>query len=357
MIRAYPWDRLPQVRGRDLPRLRAASRFAVGKLLPRHRSILGDVEITTGIPRIVGSGDEMLPLADPTAVTLALLSSSTILATVTVPGSLVRRLAWYVIDEGRQSARSGDSFDRAVGEICAPRPTTWVERGILAFAACALLDTRFPGVAVEVLDRANNPLCEGASPVAVPLSVAVAGSTHWSILIIAESTRICAPMAAPCTGHWAGRAFRIDGISVQMDVLVGSGRVPFDELAGLRSRDVLVLHSTGSGALLAVGRGAVPVSLDRDTGRVIVRGTYERGAPMNEMTAEDIVVEVSCRVGTVSLSVRRVLELAPGQVLRLDRPLGGPVDIVCGSQLIGRGELVDVDGEIGVRVLSLTGSP
>lgn len=75
---------------------------------------------------------------------------------------------------------------------------------------------------------------------------------------------------------------------------------------------------------------------------------------MDEAVAEDVTVEVACQLGAVQLSARQVLELAPGQVLSLERPLGGPVELVVGTRVIGRGEIVDVDGELGVRVLSLS---
>jgi len=48
-----------------------------------------------------------------------------------------------------------------------------------------------------------------------------------------------------------------------------------------------------------------------------------------------------------------VLELAPGQVLALGRPAAGQVELVLGRQVIGTGELIDVDGELAVRVLAL----
>ena len=74
---------------------------------------------------------------------------------------------------------------------------------------------------------------------------------------------------------------------------------------------------------------------------------------MNEAIADDVTVELACQLGTVTMTARQVLELAPGRVLDLARPLGGPVDLVAGGKIIGRGELVDVDGELGVRVTSL----
>jgi len=38
-------------------------------------------------------------------------------------------------------------------------------------------------------------------------------------------------------------------------------------------------------------------------------------------------------------------------VIPVGRPLHGPVDLTVGGRVVARGELVDVDGELGVRVL------
>jgi flagellar motor switch/type III secretory pathway protein FliN len=53
------------------------------------------------------------------------------------------------------------------------------------------------------------------------------------------------------------------------------------------------------------------------------------------------------------MSVAELLALAPGAVIGLGRPLGAPVELCAGEKLLARGELVDVDGELGVKVTEL----
>ena len=74
---------------------------------------------------------------------------------------------------------------------------------------------------------------------------------------------------------------------------------------------------------------------------------------MSELLFDDASVVISCVVGRISLSVREVLALQPGQVLPLAIPVGSHVDIVCGEQPLARGQLVDIEGELGVQVLSV----
>ena len=81
----------------------------------------------------------------------------------------------------------------------------------------------------------------------------------------------------------------------------------------------------------------------------------------NESVAVDegrlaaLEVEVVAEMGRVVLSGREIARLTTGSVVQLGRPLGGPVDLVAGGKLIARGELVDVEGEIGVRIIEMLG--
>jgi flagellar motor switch/type III secretory pathway protein FliN len=64
-------------------------------------------------------------------------------------------------------------------------------------------------------------------------------------------------------------------------------------------------------------------------------------------------VPVVCRLGQVELTLAELVQLAPGAIVALGQPLGGVVDLCAGDRVVARGELVDVDGELGVRVTEL----
>ena len=68
---------------------------------------------------------------------------------------------------------------------------------------------------------------------------------------------------------------------------------------------------------------------------------------------DDAHVELTVGLGTTRMSLRQVYELSIGQVVTLGRPLGGPFDVRAAGKLVGKGELVDVDGELAVRIVSL----
>ena len=69
--------------------------------------------------------------------------------------------------------------------------------------------------------------------------------------------------------------------------------------------------------------------------------------------ADDLSIPLAVVAGEVSLSARALLELAPGAVLALGRPLAGAVELWAGGRRIARGELVEVEGALGVRIAEL----
>lgn len=69
---------------------------------------------------------------------------------------------------------------------------------------------------------------------------------------------------------------------------------------------------------------------------------------------DDVSVALVVELGRVSVSAADVMQLRAGQVIELSRAPGDPVDLVVDGKRIGKGELVEVDGELGVRILSLS---
>ena len=64
----------------------------------------------------------------------------------------------------------------------------------------------------------------------------------------------------------------------------------------------------------------------------------------------DIDAAVVVELGRLRLNTSQVVRLRAGQVLRLSRGPTDPVDLVVGNKIFARGELVEVEGELGVRL-------
>ncbi len=64
----------------------------------------------------------------------------------------------------------------------------------------------------------------------------------------------------------------------------------------------------------------------------------------------DVSVTLALEVGRTKVSVRDLLQLAPGSILELDRLAGEPLDLLVNGVRIARGEVVIVNDKFGVRL-------
>ena len=72
--------------------------------------------------------------------------------------------------------------------------------------------------------------------------------------------------------------------------------------------------------------------------------------------ANEPQVDLRIELGRTRLQPDDAQQLRGGSVVLLDEPVGQPAAIYAADQLIGRGEIVVVDGKIGVRMTELTES-
>jgi flagellar motor switch protein FliN len=67
----------------------------------------------------------------------------------------------------------------------------------------------------------------------------------------------------------------------------------------------------------------------------------------------DVQINLSVEVGRIPLTVREVLSLGPGHVIELQRSASEPVEVHANGRCIGRGEIVVVGEQFGVRITEL----
>ena len=67
----------------------------------------------------------------------------------------------------------------------------------------------------------------------------------------------------------------------------------------------------------------------------------------------DVDLDVSIELGSSMLSIKRILELAPGSIVELDRMAGEPVDLLVNNKVVAKGEVVVIDENFGIRIVSL----
>jgi flagellar motor switch protein FliN len=66
-----------------------------------------------------------------------------------------------------------------------------------------------------------------------------------------------------------------------------------------------------------------------------------------------ITLRMSVEVGSASLTLADVLSLGEGQVVELDRQANDLLDILVNGTLIAKGEIVEVNGRYGIRVVDV----
>jgi type III secretion system YscQ/HrcQ family protein len=67
----------------------------------------------------------------------------------------------------------------------------------------------------------------------------------------------------------------------------------------------------------------------------------------------DIPMSVVVELGRVRLTADEVIRLRQGQLIELGRSPSDPVDLVVAGRLLAKGELVEIDGALGVKILGL----
>ena len=79
--------------------------------------------------------------------------------------------------------------------------------------------------------------------------------------------------------------------------------------------------------------------------------------PQDNMKTQGLVddarLPIEIRLGEVSVRFEQLAQLQPGHVLSLDKPLQSPVELVAQGRVVGTAELVNIEGRLGARVLTL----
>lgn len=92
-------------------------------------------------------------------------------------------------------------------------------------------------------------------------------------------------------------------------------------------------------------------SVDMDPVKPGPTGTPDPDANLNLIL--DIPVELKVEIGNSRLTIREVLNLAPGSIIELDRTAGSPADLIVNGARVGQGDVVVVDESYGIRISKL----
>lgn len=285
---------------------------AVGLVIEANeRRIL--VELEAGLSTALAARVLQRPpprLLDPTHPAPAALSGAVAALALAALRRAHKEAAFRILEAGPAMAVAREHLARY------PRATTaWltVLLGAEAFDARVTVDESVP------------PLVRAA-----PLDLAALGSLPLALPVVAAT---CAASRSEIAALAPGDAFVVPGLSA----------------------------SPKSAALVPErGERGLAVEVAEPT-RLVVRGRVEPfpwEMQMNPDTTarvlDDASVVVRVEVGTVEMKAHEWAQLAAGDVVTLGKKLGDAVVLRASGVEIARGELVQVEGEIGVRILSRT---
>jgi len=76
-------------------------------------------------------------------------------------------------------------------------------------------------------------------------------------------------------------------------------------------------------------------------------------SPGQTSLIEEITLPIIVQLGEVKMSIKEIAQLQIEQVIELHKDPAAPVELYVEGKLLGRGELVDIEGELGVKIIEL----
>lgn len=73
---------------------------------------------------------------------------------------------------------------------------------------------------------------------------------------------------------------------------------------------------------------------------------------MANVTA-DVPVQLVAVMGKKTMTIREIISMNKGQVVELNRFPNEAIDLVANGKLMAKGELVEIDGKLGVRIIKI----
>lgn len=378
-VRPFPRERLPRMsRAEALLLRRCARSLPLGALA----GIAADATEWLGAPLELeplpvqrrGSGELSAHLSDP--ICAAILETN--------PPADGARIAIEI--EPRFAAIVVDRVLGGTAEDLPPDPGALgdVERGVLAYAVARALAASAPGslrLATIVTSPAALAMALGRGPVVCWPARARLGAHVGAIRAWIPQAALDHTLATSTPG---AHTESLGAISTTIVLEAGRASLLARELAELAPGDVIVLddaparpsEGTLRGEVVArIVRGAAEWRCAIDGDRFVVRATElgrpaaraaSRGATMttsdesNEDRAArllrvvgDAPVELVVELARFEMPLSELAALRPGEVLGTGRAIGERIVLRAGERIVAHGELVEIEGEIGVRLISL----
>lgn len=358
-LRPYPYSLWPHLQQADLEGLRTLRKawpiLDVATAQSTARRLLGvQVDLHVGLADL---SEGPLP---PAMVLLLETSEPGPAAQLRLPRPLAHALADRLL--------GGD------GDKPAPhRPLSAYGVGALAYAAGRILAALGGHVTLRDLYEETHAPAAGEFQrfVRLPLQLRL-GESSTGLDLMWPFARLQGASSAPAVR----RPVTAPQLPLTLSAHIGRGTLADEELARLAPDDVLIPEELsvekgpegqfdGHATLSLVGtrracfrcaiRGHTLVieSSPEDEERTMTEGKRIAGDAEQALVGRnhDAPVELSLELARYTLPLSQVATLAPGDVLTTGQPIGSHVTLLAAGAAIAEGELVEIDGEVGLRIL------
>ncbi len=348
-MRAYPYERWPRLSREHVLQLRAHARASLAAPFVHGAKQNGDwlgvqVAITAGIPALSAP---ILVHADAiAAVLLETHDGRRAALLLSVP------LASILVD--RALGGDGKGLEAASG------PLGELERGVLAYVVARWLSAADGELRVAAVLTRSPALIEALGDgelVRWPLDIALGAAQRMTAALLAPAR----PLPRARTAQIPSWAWQIE---TELVLSRGVAFLSARELAELSRGDIVLpdhdaIELAGpriswrariedSALHLESEEWRAPRCAHGETKMNDADGSLEKVA--------DTPITLTLELARFVLTLEELARLAPGEVLSTGRAIGERVTLRANEKIVAHGELVDVDGEIGVRILELPAS-
>jgi flagellar motor switch/type III secretory pathway protein FliN len=352
--RAYPWDKLPRVERAALEaRRELRGRVAAGLDLYRLDHAIG---------QLLGADAELVDVAlaerrtvEPTpsifdAHTLRFPSLG-LRVTLSPEPELARACVARLLGQGFELGWADTGIDAALRGAGAALALEIARRAARNEAPELVTDGR-SGDGWQSVGQATLRL--GGKPYRIDLSV--------------EALALGRPVPAV---NAPVRLSQLGSVPIRVPWIAALSAATVSEIEGLLVGDVWVPGKSSwiaaepplSAGLLAAPRSARGVPIRVSSGRIVLGAeavpVHEELTSMSQEESElarivgETPVVVRLELGSLEMSAADWAALRPGDVVQCGRRIEEPVVLRAGGREIARGELVDIEGELGVRITAV----
>jgi flagellar motor switch protein FliN len=147
-------------------------------------------------------------------------------------------------------------------------------------------------------------------------------------------------------------------IPFRLPLSLGFVELTIEESARMEPGDILLFGAYGE--LLLPGdfsRGWRCGVMGDNPWKVRLDKYYERSAPVDSAAAlGSLPLHLHIILGEKEYTLAELTSLAPGTIVELDRTKADPVQLAVNGKVVGTGELVQIEGKLGVKILQWSGA-